>query len=249
MVDYSTKASVSVPASEEDARVILAIHQAILAKAIEAGHAWPQNDEDLDDDLESDGGAALPVALDLDANGIPVEFSGWDLEDLLQEAGHLQVSLDEDGLWLRDSDDNFPLAYAACLVREHLVRTKSQEVVSWTYGLSADKPVLDGFGGGIVTVSAQDYEIQDLSVLMDKAVIEAKNRMTAAAILARHKEAGADEAAIRDDLDLRARLREAFALKADDVEGLPLSEIMETLLDLNVDPARLEPFDPEPEMA
>lgn len=245
MVEYRTQASVSVPASEEDARVILAIHQAILAKAIEACHAWPQNDEDL----ESDGGAAMPAALDLDANGIPVEFSGWDLEDLLQEAGHLQVSLDEEGLWLRDSDDNFPLVYAACLVREHLVRTNSQDVVSWAYGLSADKPVLDGFGGGIVTVSAHDYDIQDLSVLMDKAVIEAKNRMTAAAILARHKEAGADEQTIRDDLDLRARLREAFALKADDVEGLPLSEVLETLLDLNVDPARLEPFDPEPEMA
>lgn len=182
--DHHTKASVFVPAAENDARVIVAIHQAIISRAIQEGNAcWAFP---VEKPVEADPSLAL------DENGIPVQFSDWDLVALLDEADDLIVSMDECGLWLRDGGGEFPLSYAASLVREHLSRTHSDEVICWEYTRSATRPVLNGFGGGIVTVTARGYDILDTSALVEGQKTAAKNRMLSAS----------DDKTVEDDTDL-----------------------------------------------
>lgn len=96
-------------------------------------------------------------------------FEGWDESEVDTASNTVEVTADEDGLWIRSSADYFDNSYAAALISAHLEREGSDEVITWTYALTASKPTADAYGGGAVAVSAKGWKIIDASSMEEKA--------------------------------------------------------------------------------
>lgn len=96
-------------------------------------------------------------------------FEDWDDAEVDTASNTVEVSAEEDGVWLRSSQGFFDNQYAAALVSAHLEREGSGEVITWTYALTASRPVPDAFGGGVVAVSAKAWTIIDASSMAEKA--------------------------------------------------------------------------------
>ena len=188
--------------------------------------------------------------LDGRTHDIPASFNEWGNSNLLMDAARLDVSLEGGGLRLRDTDGFFPLRYAACLVRDHLARIESDLVVTWFYAtVPIEACSNEGFGGGIVTVTAEDHDIQDFVHLAAPLARQAANRLEAALIVADYvrENPGVDDIDEVIRVDHVGKVREAMMKKSDEIERLPPLGMLKTLLELGVNRAELEPGAPVPQ--
>lgn len=115
---------------------------------------------------------------DLDEYVEDADFTAEEIEALASEAfdafPNLSLALkgeDDDAmLSIRDDNGDGDPAYAAWLLQRVQQRFSIDAVWSFQYAHTADKPMLDAFGGGVVAVHRKAMEIEDSSEWRDEVI-------------------------------------------------------------------------------
>ncbi|PZO72356.1 MAG: hypothetical protein DI629_20895 [Mesorhizobium amorphae] len=222
-MNYSTLASFVVPASPDEAKRIIALHEAMRM-------------EDADD----------PAVAAFLANLLADPSNEEDVLEVFSNAMEVRIQEDANGLWFSAQDKNFSNDYAAMIVSHHLEISGRDDVVSWLYADSGSRPALDAFGGGVAVVSAKSFDVVDLRNLQNGIVndFRAKARAEDAIERVRSRFPYVEDA--REALGLDEKVHDLYGAKAAELNNGAVEDVIAELVRNGADPAGFEPDTPAP---
>lgn len=177
------------------------------------------------------------------------EGTSLDYDSALYAAQEISIEDVREGIWFSAKPGcDFSNEYVAELVYRHLSRENSDEIVTWTYANTANRPVLDGFGGGVVAVTRDGWEIVDAIQQQQDIADEIASRLRAEKLADRLMEESGFETIedLREALDLDEKIYDLYALRASEIANLPVEKVLAELLVGGANPDEFTIDEPSP---